>query len=262
MLRDGAAQVWEAIERFLARLKADDWSRPTPCVGWTVQDVAAHLGHIEGMLVHGFPQPEPPPNWEAPSSPLDQITNLGVDSRRSWSKEAVIDEVERAARATRDLLASPGLDWEAEAPTPIGPAPRWTAVEMRVNDLVVHLLDLRTALGWQLREEGEEIAEAVAVGRAVRLTPWAFVKRASAREGQSLDLSLAGPGGGDHHIVVEQGRAVEKPGDGEATATIVGSGLSYLVAATGRHAMVAAAGGLATRGDLARRLLAAYRLVG
>ncbi|HUO46811.1 MAG TPA: maleylpyruvate isomerase family mycothiol-dependent enzyme [Acidimicrobiia bacterium] len=257
-----AAEAFDGLDLLLDGLRAEDWEKPTPCVGWSVRDIVAHVGHVEGMLVHGFPQPEPPPGWEASGSPLDQVTNLGVESRRSWTVTEVVDEVKRVGVATRALLSDSNLDWEEQAITPIGLAPRWTAVEMRVNDLIVHLLDLRTALGQPLDIPDLPTAHAVAVGRAVRLTPWAFVKRVGAGEDESLTLNLEGPGGGIHRIVVTDGRAVVTDADQETDAEIAGAGLAYLVAVTGRHALVVPAGGLTLRGELARRLLVDYRLVG
>jgi uncharacterized protein (TIGR03083 family) len=33
----------EALGDYLAGLSADEWNRPSPCAGWTVRDVAAHM---------------------------------------------------------------------------------------------------------------------------------------------------------------------------------------------------------------------------
>ena len=263
LLRQAAWQVWDQVEHLLSGLTDDDWLRPTPCVGWSVRDVAAHLGHVEGMLVHQFPQPDPPADWDGSDlSPLDQVNNLGVESRRAWTIAEVVDEVTRAGEATRQLLARPDLDWDEEALTPIGPAPRWTAVEMRVNDLVIHLADMRNALGEPLQAASGAAADQVAVGRALRLTPWAWVKRARATEGETLHLQLSGAEGGEAWITVEQGRAVSREPAEKAAATISGSAYAYLLAVTGRHALVGPAGGLVVRGERGRRLLADYRLVG
>ncbi len=47
----------------------------------------------------------------------------------------------------------------------------------------------------------------VAIGRAVRLSPWAWAKRVGAHEGQRLRLSLGGIGGVDQDIVMRGGKA-------------------------------------------------------
>ena len=261
-LTAAANQTWAAITKLIASLEPDDWNRPTPCVGWSVKDVLAHLGHVEGMLVHQFDQPDPPTDWVGEGSPLDQITNQGVAARRNWSSARVSDEIERAAEATRVLLDQPELDWNEAAPTPVGPAPRSIAVEMRVNDAFLHLCDLRTAIGVDIKESDEPLGQEVAIGRAVRLSPWAWAKQVRATEGQRLRLSLSGPGGVDHDVIMRDGKAVIESHDGEPDALIKGAGLAYLLAVSGRHALVPAGGGLVAVGAPARALLEKFRLVG
>jgi uncharacterized protein (TIGR03083 family) len=261
-LATAANQTWVAVTNLIAFLEPDDWNRPTPCVGWSVRDVLAHLGHVEGMLVHGFDQPDPPADWVGEGTPLDQVTNQGVAARRTWSPARITDEIERAAEATRVLLGQPGLDWNEAAPTPVGPAPRSVAVEMRVNDAFLHLCDLRTAIDVDIKESDEPLGREIAIGRAVRLSPWAWAKQAKARNGQRLRLSLSGSGGVDHDIVMRDGKAVVEPQDGEPDAVIKGTGLAYLLAVSGRHALVPAGGGLFATGEPARVLLERFRLVG
>lgn len=261
-LATAANQTWVAVTNLIALLEPDDWNRPTPCVGWSVRDVLAHLGHVEGMLVHGFDQPDPPADWVGEGTPLDQVTNQGVAARRTWSPARITDEIERAAEATRVLLGQPGLDWNEAAPTPVGPAPRSVAVEMRVNDAFLHLCDLRTAIDVDIKESDEPLGREIAIGRAVRLSPWAWAKQAKARKGQRLRLSLSGSGGVDHDVVMRDGKAVVEPQDGEPDAVIKGTGLAYLLAVSGRHALVPAGGGLVATGEPARVLLERFRLVG
>ncbi len=266
-LAAAANQIWAAVTKLMASLEPDDWNRPTPCVGWSVKDVLAHLGHVEGMLAHHFDQPDPPAGWIGEGSPLDQITNQGVAARRPWSTARVTDEIERAAAATSVLLGSPDLDWNEAALTPVGPAPRSVAVEMRVNDAFLHLCDIRTAIDVDIKESNEPMgrepkAREVAVSRAVRLTPWAWAKKVGATDGQRLRLSLSGSGGVDHDVVMRDGKAVIESQDGEPDAFVKGASLSYLLAVSGRHALVPAGGGLVATGEPARALLEKFRLVG
>lgn len=261
-LATASNQTWAAVTKLIASLEPDDWNRPTPCVGWSVKDVLSHLGHVEGLLVHRFDQPEPPADWVGEGTPLDQVTNQGVASRRNWSPARITDEIERAAEATRVLLGQPELDWNEAAPTPVGLAPRSVAVEMRVNDLFLHLCDLRTAIDLDIKESDEPLGREIAIGRAVRLSPWAWAKQAKASEGQRLRLSLSGSSGVDHDVVIRDGKAVVESHDGEPDAVIKGTGLAYLLAVSGRHALVPAGGGLVATGEPARILLEKFRLVG
>jgi len=255
-------QIWTSLGELIASLKPDDWNRPTPCVGWSVKDVLAHIGHVEGMLVHQFDQPDPPPDWIGEGSPLDQVTGQGVAARRRWTNEEVIEEIERAASATSLLLGHEDLDWQEPALTPVGPATRQIAVEMRVNDMFVHLCDLRTAIGRPIDLASEPLAREVAVGRAVRLSPWAWAKRLGATDGLRLRLSLGGRGGVDHDIVMRDGKALVEPNRGTPDAYITGASLAYLLAVCGRHALVPAGGGLVAMGEPARALLEKFQLVG
>ena len=255
-------QTWTAVSESIAGLEPNDWNRPTPCVGWSVKDIAAHLGHVEGMLVHGFDQPKASSVWFGEGSPLDQVTGQGVAARRDWSITQVVDEIERAAAATRTLLSRPGLDWQESAQTPVGPAPRSVAVEMRVNDAYLHVCDIRTAIGQAIDRTSEPLSRKVAIGRAVRLSPWAWAKGVGAGDGQRLRLSLSGPGGVGHDVVMRAGKALIEPQDGTPDALVEGSALAYLLAVSGRHALVPAGGGLIAVGEPARALLEKFRLVG
>jgi uncharacterized protein (TIGR03083 family) len=255
-------EAWTSVGSLIASLEPNDWNRPTPCVGWSVKDVLAHLGHIEGILVHQFDQPDPPPNWVGEGSPLDQVTGQGVASRRTWSTQEVNDEIERAAAATRQLLEQPDLDWQETALTPVGPATRRVAVEMRINDIFLHLCDVRIAIGQGIDGSGEPLTREVANGRAVRLSPWAWAKRVGATEGQRLRLSLVGLGGVDHDVVMRDGKAVVEPTSGTPDGSIAGTALAYLLAVSGRHGLVSAGGGLVAIGEPARALLEKFRLVG
>lgn len=260
-LAAAANQTWTEVTDLMASLEPEDWNRPTPCVGWSVKDVLAHLGHVEGMMVHRFDQPDPPADWIGEGTPLDQVTNQGVAARRTWSTDQVAGEIERAAAATKVLLSQPDLDWNEAASTPVGLAPRSVAVEMRVNDAFLHLCDIRTAIGRPI-DGTEPRGRLVAIGRAVRLTPWAWAKRVGATEGQRLRLSLSGSGGVDQVIVMRGGKAVVESHDGSPDASVEGTALSYLLAVSGRHALVPAGGGLVATGELARILLEKFRLVG
>jgi len=261
-LAAASSQTWNAVTELMASLEPEDWNRPTPCVGWSVKDVLAHLGHVEGMLVHQFEQPDPPAGWVGEGSPLDQVTNQGVVARRSWSPVRVAEEIERAAAATSVLLGGAELDWDETAMTPVGPAPRSVAVEMRVNDAFLHLCDIRTAIDQDIKGTNEPLGREVAVGRAIRLSPWAWAKKVGALEHQRLRLSLSGSGGVDQDVVMRDGKAVVEPYDGDPDGLITGTALAYLLAVSGRHALVPAGGGLIASGEPARALLEKFLLVG
>ena len=41
--RDIAYAEWTAMQALLSDLAEDDWSRPTPCTGWTVHMLLRHV---------------------------------------------------------------------------------------------------------------------------------------------------------------------------------------------------------------------------
>jgi len=257
-------EAWGAVIATLEGLAPDDWDRPTPCPLWSVRDIAAHLGHVEGTAL-GFPQPEPPADFDAAAfDGLDLATNSGVAARRAWSTGEVLDEIRRSSAATLERLWNTGDEgWREPHPSPVGMVPLAQAMEVRLADVYVHLLDIRHGLGRPLSAADEPIASAATVGRAVRLTGWAAVKRAELPDGARIRLSLTGPAGRDEATVaVSGGRGLLAAEDGETTGRIEGTGLAYLLAAGGRRAMAEAAGGLTVTGDSARRLIETFRLFG
>jgi uncharacterized protein (TIGR03083 family) len=257
-------EAWGAVIATLEPLEPDDWGLITPCRPWTIHDVGAHLGHLEG-LSHGFPQPETPADFDQSAyEGLDLVTNLGVASRRTWSSPEVLDEVRRAAALTLERLWSTDEEgWKAPSPSPVGMVPLTQAMELRLADVYVHLLDIRHALGRDLSPADEPMASAAVVGRAVRLTGWAAVKRAELPDGTRIRLALEGPSGPDTvDLLIEGGRGHLLDAEGDPPDRIEGTGLAYLLAVGGRAGMVDAAGGLTVTGDEAARLIASYRLFG
>lgn len=255
-------EVWSSLLDLLDGLEPDQWSRPTPCAEWNVKDVAAHLGHLEGAW-HGFPQPEPPAGWSTEETGLHAATAYGVAARRPWPPRQVIDEVRRASDATLQRLRALAPDqWEEETAGVLGSTTVSGAVELRVGDAYVHLLDLRHALGVPLEPEREATALGLITARAVRLSGWAAVKRAGLAEGTRIRLDLSRPGAGRQDVVISGGRGLLVDPAGEPDGTVAGSGVGYVLAAGGRRALVDAVGGLRVDGEPAARLVESYRLFG
>jgi uncharacterized protein (TIGR03083 family) len=258
------SRLWPAVVSLAETLTDEQWSAPTPLELWSVGDVVAHLAHVEGVMFHGFPQPETPPGWSFEGLPLHQLTNLGVAARRSLSRQVVVDELRRAGDAT--LARVVGLDeegWQAPAMTPVGPGTLHDAMELRVADVYVHYLDLVEALGRY--EDGLRIAEAEGpiVARAVRLSGWAAVKRAGLAEGTHLRLELDGPGSTTVDVAVVGGRGRVGPPEGvPADGRVAGPGIAYALAAGGRRHPPALVTRLAIEGEAAKRLVETFGFFG
>ncbi|NQV05918.1 maleylpyruvate isomerase family mycothiol-dependent enzyme, partial [bacterium] len=245
----------------LEGLDPSGWDAPTGSAGWSVHDVAAHLGHLEGFL-QGFPQPETPDGFDRSDlSPLDAITGEGVAARRSWSHAEVLDEIRDASSQTMETLDR--LDeagWTVPTLSPVGMIARSHAQDLRLADLWVHLNDMRFGLGLPLTPDTEPLAAAAAIARAVRLTPWGSVKRAGLVDGSTIGLQLSGPSGFEGVLAVADGRGSLVPGPADMPDRVAGPGLAFLMAAGGRAEMIDAAGGLDVSGPAAGQLIARYRI--
>jgi len=258
----GLEEAWSSIDSLLTSLDDDQWTLPTPNTEWDIRDLAAHLGGLEAMF-QGFPQPDPPEGWTTGHTGLHQLTDFGVAARRSWTIAQVLDEFHQASRAQLEKLRSLGGEgWQQQTLGPLGPTTMINFADIRLGDLYVHLLDLRSALGLALQSPAEPTAEYLVVDRAVRLTGWGAVKAAGLPDGTRIRLDLSGPGGTLADLVVTDRRGTLVESVSGASERIEGPALAYLLEVAGRNEMAEAAGGLKVEGDAARALLAGYRLFG
>ena len=222
-------------------LSQAEWDAPTALPGWSVGDIVAHIGWLEGMLIGEYDAPHEP-DWSSlphVQSDFGRITEVPVDLRRSWAREAVLIELaDRVSRRTVDLEEGPH-DADAEVMGPFGPAPLSRVLRMRTLDTWVHEQDIRDALG-----RPGHLDTPGAQATAAQLLPglgkvWA--KLAGALPGQVLDVRVTGPGieAGAIVAVGEDGRARMVGDDlldqaGAATVTLTMSWPTYLALSCGR----------------------------
>jgi uncharacterized protein (TIGR03083 family) len=222
-------------------LSQAEWDAPTALPGWSVGDIVAHIGWLEGLLMGEYDAPHEP-DWSAlphAQSDFGRITEIHVDLRRSWAREAVLVELaDRVARRTVELEEGPH-DAAVEVMGPFGPAPLARVLRMRTLDTWVHEQDIRDALG-----RPGHLDTPGAQATAAQLLPglgkvWA--KLAGAEPGQVLDVRITGPGieGGSIVAVGDDGRARVVGDDlldqaGTATVTLTMSWPAYLALSCGR----------------------------
>lgn len=255
-------RLWPKVVATARGLDDADWTAPTALDLWTVGDVVAHLAHGEGAA-NGFPQPDPPRGWSFEGPALDVETNRGVAARRGLPRDEVVAELERAARATLDALASWDEEaWQAPRPGFVGDLPAERAMELRVADVYVHLLDIVDALDRPVEPYRVPEAEEVLVARAVGLAGWAAVKRAHLPEGTRVRLDLDGPGGTSSDVVVTNGRGVLVDPDGPPDGRVAGPGIAFALQAGGRRHPPELAAGLIVEGGPARLLVKHFGLFG
>jgi uncharacterized protein (TIGR03083 family) len=221
--------------------------------------MAAHLGAVEGGFL-GFEQPPTPDGWTTAHTGVDAWTAQGVAARRDWSTDQLVDEVDRVAEARLAQLR--GLDdagWQEPTLGPLGETTMRGLAEIRLLDVYIHLLDMRSGLGRALAVEGEPDALDGCVGRALQLSPWGAAKKAHLGDGTRIRLDLSDPAAATTDIVVDGGRGSLKAPEGDVEDTVQGPAPAYLLLVTGREELVEDAGGICAVGEAATALFDHYR---
>lgn len=142
---DGWRESAEALLELVTDLTPQEWDTPTDCPGWTVQDVVAHLAHLEAVLAGTVPDVASDARGEV----IADYTEAGVAERRGRPAADVVEEL-RAAVAARaeqltELPADPG---EVADKTPGDIGWTWdTLLRNRCVDMWCHEQDVRRALG-------------------------------------------------------------------------------------------------------------------
>jgi uncharacterized protein (TIGR03083 family) len=80
-------------------LTADQWSAPSGCAGWTVQDLVTHLGNLFWLVVDGSHLPD------TSGVPTERAQEIGVEARRGLSPAAVLADYEQVSETGLTKLA-------------------------------------------------------------------------------------------------------------------------------------------------------------
>lgn len=223
-----------ALEAMLAlgdSLGPDDWSKPTDCPGWSVQDQFSHQCGLETSLL----------GREAPYS--GPGTQPAVDFRRPWTPEQVLEEF-------RELVAErvAGLRGGSDGSDDF--------LKIRVFDCWLHEQDVRCAVNRPGNLTGR-VADFV-VARCATALPMIVGKRVAPPDGTSVVLEVEG----DEIVIAMEGARAEQLERSPANPTTT--------IAVDRHAFTRLAGGrqspsdltIAVKGDrdLADKILASMTL--
>lgn len=204
----------EAIADLAASLDDDQWLAASPCPGWSVADLVAHITDIELTLTDD-PRPDHVPDWSSlphVSSDTDRFTEVGVDLRRGRPRAEVIGELrEVIARRRAELDALPK---DAQMHSPTGrPVDVQRMIRLRTLDSWVHEQDIRTAVG---RPGGWDTPAAiVTMQQFIDGLPKVWAKQAQAPADAVLHVVIADVGRGVEAWVVSDG-----DGRGEVCAPV------------------------------------------
>lgn len=158
-LTDDLSIALDSCRRVVGSVQAEQWALPTPCAGWSVEDLTAHLvlgNRMFAAILRGGP---------APSFSSGDRADVG---------HLVGDRVSAYDEAAGELLAAFGAEGALErvVTVPFGTVPGSVALHLRVTELLVHGWDLARATG-QTIDVPEALAqqELAFSERAVRQLP-------------------------------------------------------------------------------------------
>ena len=123
----------DAVAGLIGNIRADQWSAPTPCTGWTVRQIVNHLtgmNRVFAALLAGQP---PPPRPSA-----DHVEDDPVGAYRD------------SAAALQAEFGRPGV-LEGTYYGPLGSATGAERLQIRLYDLLAH--------GWDLAQATEQPAD-------------------------------------------------------------------------------------------------------
>lgn len=231
--------IWQSALETIVALGAaatdEQWRLPTPCPGWSVGDVVAHLVDIEQMMA-GSARTEHEPDWSSlPHVQADfgRFTEVGVDVRRTHARNDVLAELQ----ATIELRRSQ-LDAVPEGAEVIGPFGNPTTMDrllrIRIFDTWAHQQDIRAALG---HDDGWDTpAAAVSQEQIVRALPYVWARTVGAPEGTTVRIEMTGPELSRDVAVtaVAEGKGIDAAPGPDATVWLTASWPDLMRLACGR----------------------------
>ena len=179
----------ETVHELGAGATDEQWLLPTPCPGWSVGDVVAHLVDIEQMRA-GSPRPEHEPDWSTlphVQGDFGRFTEVGVDRRRTHRRLDVLAELAVIIAERRAQLDA--VPAGAEVIGPFGnPTTMDRLLRIRIFDTWAHQQDIRTAVG--LDDGWDTDAAAIAQEQIVRALPYVWARTVGAPEGATVRIEV------------------------------------------------------------------------
>jgi uncharacterized protein (TIGR03083 family) len=142
------------LQNFSAGLRPEEWSRPSACAGWTVGDVFAHLTQGARTWSEAITRARAgdcgPPPGQAPLRPGERgsaaTAQRAIDFRQEMGEAALLhafsNDYQRLHQVLLDLQPE---DWDKPCFHRRGVLPVRDYVGLRLQELVIHGWDMRTA---------------------------------------------------------------------------------------------------------------------
>ncbi|MEY2426334.1 MAG: hypothetical protein QOI61_1906 [Actinomycetota bacterium] len=205
-LVDALASTVQATTEICGDLTTEQWSRPTGCPGWSVQDTVAHLGGLEAAIVSGVePDHELVGDFPHVDGPMAEYMERHVDARRGRPAADVLKEfTDVFADRIAYLRALPDAAYDEPAPGPMGSMnPLGRMLMIRVFDLWAHEQDIRRAVG----KPGGTDSPAADVSLTTCKRSVGPVVAGVVPDGATVVLHLDGAFGGDFAWSFDNGQA-------------------------------------------------------
>jgi uncharacterized protein (TIGR03083 family) len=198
MSREGIAGLRATLDDVLTIFRSldDEWNMPSAAAGWTVKDVATHMGDLLGILIAAI-------RGELTTGlGIEKLNDMNVAAKSSWSPDQVIADLERQSAIALPMFSAlqdePYASTEAQL-LDLGSYPEHAIPDMFSFDFYTHLR-------WDvLSPRGPVSGHNAPAPDELRLKPavnWLLAGLPKMQNGIRLSLAkpvtlvLTGPGGG------------------------------------------------------------------
>jgi uncharacterized protein (TIGR03083 family) len=215
------AAEYTALDALLSALEPDEWRAASPCPGWDVHDVVAHIVGTELAQAGDPPPRELPTSWKTAHlhNEIAVANERWVAAFADTPPAELLSTFREITRRRMDSLRTMASDaWDAELPTPAGLDSYGRFMRIRVFDCWMHEQDIRDAVGRAGHDEGPELD--FVLDEISSALGYVVAKKAGAPTGSSVTFDLTGPAGRRIHVLVEARASVVDELDTSATVTL------------------------------------------
>lgn len=243
---------YTSLEELGASLTPSEWHQRASLPGWSVFDVYAHIIGAESMM-GGGQAPDVTIDVEHHSHVRNDVGVVNETWVEALSGLGPDDMVQRyrdvIAGRMQSLRSMSAEGYEAQVLTPVGFAPFWRSLQIRVFDCWMHEQDVRESLIRPGNESG--LCAEAAVDEVERSIGFLIGKKADAPAGSTVTIELTGPVYRKIHVEVLD-RAEQVDGlEGPPTSRIVLTSSLFMRLIGGRtDALASRLGALEFGGDL------------
>jgi len=138
-------EVWDSTAALIGQLGNDDFSKPTPCSDWSVQDIAAHIVATEIMMLDAAADDD---------THFERIRDVGRSSLLAEFRDVT-------RRRVQMLEGMTAHEWSTASFAPLEGMPYEHVMVVRTLDCWVHEQDIRDATGHEGNEWGLAAAATV-----------------------------------------------------------------------------------------------------